>query len=130
MVVDTSALFAVLLREPDSHIYAEAIEAEAHPRIAAATLVEAGAVALGRGGFLLLQELELLILESEFEIISFSAQHAQIATEAYRRYGRGIGNPACLNMGDCFSYALARALDQPLLYKGDDFARTDIRSAL
>ena len=71
-----------------------------------------------------------LVAGSNIEVVSFSASHADAATEAYRRFGKGVGQPACLNYGDCFSYALARSLDVPLLYKGDDFARTDIRSAL
>jgi len=130
MVVDASALLAILLGEPDAYRYARPIEAATTPRIASPTLVEACAVALGRGGSALLHELRLIVREAGFDIVPFSAEHAEIAAEAYQRYGRGIGDPACLNMGDCFSYALARALDEPLLYKGEDFARTDIRSAI
>jgi ribonuclease VapC len=130
MVVDTSALLAILLGEPDAAKYAQTIEAEALPRIGSPTLVEASAVALGRGGSPLLHQLRSIFREAGFDIVPFSAEHAEIAAEAYQRYGRGVGDPACLNMGDCFSYALARALDEPLLYKGGDFARTDIRSAL
>ncbi len=130
MVVDTSALLAILLAEPDASKYAQPIEAELRPLIGSPTLVEASAVALGRGGSSLLHQLRLIVRKADFDIVAFSAQHAEIAAEAYQRYGRGVGDPACLNMGDCFSYALARALDEPLLYKGEDFSRTDIRSAL
>jgi ribonuclease VapC len=129
-VVDTSALFAILLRENDAAIYAGAIQAVERPKMSAATLVEAGAVALRRGGFALLQQLQAILQEADFELVPLSVDQAHSATEAYRRFGRGIGKPACLNFGDCFSYALARALDEPLLFKGGGFARTDVRSAL
>ena len=130
MVVDTSALMAILFAEPDAANYARTIEAEALPRIGSPTLVEASAVALGRGGPPLLNQLRLILREAGFDVVPFTTEHAEIAAVAYQRYGRGVGAPACLNMGDCFSYALAQALDEPLLYKGGDFARTDIRSAL
>jgi ribonuclease VapC len=129
-VVDTSAIFAILLQEPDAHRYSRAVEDDLNPAISSASWLEASAVALRRGGSPLLRELQNLIENSAFDIVPFTSTHAQIAIEAYRRYGRGVGRPGCLNFGDCFSYALAKSLDEPLLYKGDDFAKTDIRSAL
>src|SRR3712207_2138381 len=101
MVVDISVLFSILLVESDARKYAQVIEAEARLRISAPTLVEAGSVALGRGGSAVLHELQTLVRESEFDVVPFSADQAEIATEAFRRYGRGVGDPGCLNMGDC-----------------------------
>jgi ribonuclease VapC len=129
-VVDTSALFAVLQQEPDALRYSQAIERDPEPAMSAATLLEAGAIALGRGGAPLLSALRKLFSESGVEIIPFDAGQAVMAIEAYRRYGRGVGRPGCLNLGDCFSYALAKARAEPLLFKGNDFARTDVQSAL
>jgi ribonuclease VapC len=129
-VVDSSALIAILLQESDAGLYAEAIEVADLPVMSAATLVEAGAVALGRGGQALLLELRAIIRDAGIEVVPFTADHAERALDAYRHFGRGVGRPACLNFGDCLSYALADARDEPLLYKGDDFSRTDIRSAL
>jgi ribonuclease VapC len=130
MVVDPSALFAILFQEAEADRFSRAIQADRRPKISTASLVEASAVALGRGGSALLHELRREIEEGRIEMTAFSARHAEFAIEAYRRYGRGVGNPGCLNFGDCFSYALAKADDEPLLYKGEDFAKTDIRSAL
>jgi ribonuclease VapC len=121
---------AILLQEDDAGKFADAIELDERPAISAATLVEVGAVALGRGGVALLGKLQSIIADAGLEVVPLSLTHAELALAAYRRFGRKIGTPSCLNMGDCFSYALAKGLDAPLLYKGDDFARTDIRSAL
>lgn len=129
-VVDTSALIAILRQEDDAGDFARALERHHAVAISTATLVEAGAVALGRGGPPLFGKLQVLVAQADLEFVPLSAEHAEIAIEAYRRYGRGVGSPSCLNFGDCFAYALAKARDEPLLYKGNDFARTDIRSAL
>ena len=74
--------------------------------------------------------MQVLMQEASVVVVPLTTDVARTAIDGYRRYGLGIGKPACLNFGDCFSYALAKSLDQPLLYKGDDFSRTDIRSAL
>jgi ribonuclease VapC len=98
--------------------------------MSAGTLLELGIVALRREGVPLVNDLFELISVSRIEVIPVSEGQARTAIEAYGHFGRGSGHPARLNYGDCFSYALAESLDAPLLYKGDDFARTDIRSAL
>jgi ribonuclease VapC len=128
IVADSSAFMAVLLQEPDADRFAQALTDS--PTISAATLVELAAVCLRRGGTALLQQMQMLIQESSVVVVPLTAEVARTAIDGYSRYGLGIGKPACLNFGDCFSYALAKSLDQPLLYKGDDFAQTDIRSAL
>ena len=98
----------------------------AFPRlIAAPTLVEAEMVAFARHGGSMLAALRALVHETGLDIVPFSAVHVEVATEAFRLYGKGQ-HPAGLNFGDCFSYALAKATGEPLLYKGNDFARTDI----
>ena len=130
IVVDSSALIAILLQEEGADKFALAMEVDERLLISAATLVESGAVALSRGGESLLARLQAIIADAGIEVLPVTLDQANVATEAYCQYGRGIGRPACLNFGDCFSYALAKVLNQPLLYKGDDFARTDLRSAL
>ena len=98
--------------------------------MSAGTLLELGAVVLHKRGASRLPELFDLIGLARIEIAPVSEQDARDAIEAYARFGKCTRHPAQLNFGDCFSYALAKALDQPLLYKGDDFSRTDVRSAL
>jgi ribonuclease VapC len=130
MIVDASALIAIIKEEVDAPVLGEALRrSELRPKIAAPTLLEASLVADGlslRGG----RRLDSLARAAHLEVISFDAEMAQVARAAYREYGRGSGHPAGLNFGDCFSYALAAVTGEPLLYKGDDFVHTDIRSAL
>jgi ribonuclease VapC len=126
VIIDSSALVAILIREPESRAFARAIKAVAVRRISAATYVEASAVIDGRRDPVLSSSLDRLIDVMRIEVVPFSAQQAHLAREAYQRYGRGSGHPAQLNMGDCFAYALARDLGEPLLFKGSDFALTDI----
>nr|WP_255699906.1 type II toxin-antitoxin system VapC family toxin [Jiella avicenniae] len=98
--------------------------------MSAATRLEVDIVVhgrLGRDGTVRLTE---ILREVDLKIVSFTEAHTAIAAEAYRKYGRGSGSPAKLNFGDCFSYALARSLDVPLLFKGDDFSATDVTAAL
>jgi ribonuclease VapC len=127
-VADSSAFMAILLQEPDADRFARALTDS--PSISAATLVELGAVCMRRGGVALLEQMQVLVHEASVVVVPLTTDVGRTAIDGYRRYGLGIGKPACLNFGDCFSYALAKALDEPLLYKGDDFARTDVRSAL
>ena len=98
--------------------------------MSAGTLLELGIVFLHREGAPLVADLFDLIRISRIEIVPVSEDHARDAILAYSRFGKASRHPARLNHGDCFAYSLAKALDQPLLFKGDDFARTDIRSAL
>lgn len=129
IVVDTSALIAILDKEPDAALYAEAIAEADSPLISAATLLELHIVMLNRRGARAAQIVDRLIQEAGFQIEYFTAQHLELAREAYARYGKGR-NSAGLNYGDCFSYALAKATGLPLLFKGEDFSKTDLPSAL
>jgi ribonuclease VapC len=130
IVVDTSALIAILESEPDAARYADAIAEAEPPLVSAATIVEAGVVMLCRHGAAGLRKLNTLVQMTGIETESVTAQHAQLALDAYASYGKGRKSAAGLNYGDCFSYALAKATGMPLLFKGRDFSKTDIRSAL
>lgn len=129
IVVDTSALYAILAQEADASVFAQRLAAGDGHLISAATYVELGSVCVRhlRDGDLVLRQ---LIADLPATVHPFDAVQADLAIAAYARYGKGKGHPAQLNLGDCFSYALARSLDAPLLYKGDDFIHTDIRSAI
>lgn len=129
MVIDTSALVAILFGEPDATLFAEALDAAPVRLVSAVTRVELAFVVEGRKGPAGRADLELLLRDGGFDIVPVTPQQADIAIAAFRRFGRGR-HRASLNIGDCFSYALAVASDHPLLFKGDDFARTDLRSAL
>ncbi|MDB5375122.1 MAG: PilT protein-like, partial [Belnapia sp.] len=97
--------------------------------ISAATLVEAGILAEGRGGAPLREDMEALLSRARTEVADFTAEHAALAAAGWRRYGKGR-HPAGLNLGDCFAYALAQSRGEPLLFKGNDFAQTDVKAAL
>lgn len=128
MIVDTSAIVAILRREPDADRYAQALALATAPRISAATYVEAGVVVDANRDPVLSRRLDDLLGAARIEIEPVTRQHAEIARRAYRDFGKGSGHPAALNFGDCFAYALARATGEPLLFKGDDFGNTDLRS--
>jgi ribonuclease VapC len=125
MVIDTSALVAILFREPETAFFAQAIQSAPSRMNSAVTRVELSFVVEGRKGETGRDDLELLLREGNFEIIAVTAQHAEIAIHAFRRFGKGR-HPAALNIGDCFSYALVSASGQKLLCKGNDFRRTDV----
>ena len=125
IVVDTSALIAILDKEPDAALYAEAIAEADPPLISAATLLELNIVMINRHGVKAERMVDRLIQEARFQVESFTVQHAELAREAYARYGKGQ-QTAALNYGNCFSYALAKATGLPLLFKGRDFSKTDI----
>jgi ribonuclease VapC len=125
IVVDTSALIAILDKEPDAALYAEAIAEADPPLISAATLLELNIVMINRHGVKAARMVDRLIQEARFQVESFTVQHAELAREAYARYGKGQ-QTAALNYGDCFSYALAKATGLPLLFKGRDFSKTDV----
>jgi ribonuclease VapC len=130
VILDTSALMAILAAEEDAPRYAEAIHA-ARGRcvISAATLVELTMVAEGRGDATMPQRVEALLRHIDARVIAVDERQAHRARDGWRRYGKGR-HPAKLNLGDCFSYALARERDETLLFKGEDFAQTDVRKAL
>lgn len=129
MVVDTSALLAIFLLEPEAERFAEAIRSDPVSLLSAVNFVEASVVLDARIGGDSHEELDAFLSGAGIEIEPVSTMQARIAREAYRAYGKG-NHAAGLNFGDCFSYALARATEQPLLFKGEDFARTDITPAL
>lgn len=129
-VVDSSAVIAVLRADPDAPVFARILQEQESLFMSAGTLLELGTVLLHKRGQGTISDLYRLLEVSHVEIMPVLERHARDAIDAYARFGRCTRHPAQLNYGDCFSYALARALDRPLLYKGDDFARTDIRSAL
>jgi ribonuclease VapC len=124
MIVDTSALIAILRREPDSDALAERLLGADEVRMSSGTLLEARIVAERDGGD---AELAELLDLAGVEIVPPDARQIDLAFEGFRRFGRGR-HPAGLNFGDLFAYALARALDEPLLFKGEDFGKTDVTS--
>ena len=130
MIIDSSALIAILRNEPEAQIFAELIERAATVRISAATLFEASMVADKFGVPKLSARFDETVEQAKIIIEPFTATQARIARETYRNYGKGSGHPANLNFGDCFSFALAREKREPLLFKGDDIGHTDLRSAL
>lgn len=129
MIVDTSAVLAILRKEPEAARFNEALAMAEQPAMSAATLVELAMVAESHGGRPAGAEAETLIAEAGIEIVALTPAHAALAVEGWRRFGKGR-HPAALNLGDCFAYALAKARGEPLLFKGDDFAQTDIRRAV
>ena len=128
MIVDTSALVAVLFAEPDAERYAQAISDAEHCRMSAANFLEAAMVVEGRGDSGSADDLDRFVERAPIELEPVTADHAQRARRAWRRFGKG-NHPAGLNFGDCFAYALAEATREPLLFKGEDFARTDVDAA-
>jgi ribonuclease VapC len=129
MVVDTSALVAILFAEPDAERFARALGDAPVRLLSAVTRVALSFVIEGRKGESGRADLELLLRDGGFDIVGVTPQQAEIAIEAFRRFGKGR-HRAGLNIGDCFSYALAVTADHPLLFKGNDFSYTDIRPAL
>ncbi len=128
MVIDTSAVVAILFEEEDQRSYAQAIAGASIRLVSAVTRVELSFVIEGRKREAGRERLERFFALSDAEIVSVTAQQATLAVGAFRTYGKGR-HPAGLNIGDCFSYALARATGHPLLFKGNDFAQTDIEAA-
>ena len=129
MLVETSAIVAIMLEEPDAPALAERLDAVDKPVTTVVNAFEA-ALSLGR----VLEDRELaarlvpgFLTSAGVEMIGIDADLYDDVAQAYAQYGRGTGHPAALNFGDCFSYAAAKRLGVPLLYKGDDFSRTDLR---
>jgi len=129
VIVDTSALVAILRREPEARAFTDCLSAALDPAISAATILEAAMVIEGKGGRVAGDGLDRLLAETGIEIAPVTAETARRARDAWRLWGKG-NHPAGLNLGDCFAYALARGRGEPLLFKGDDFSRTDVKAAL
>ncbi len=130
MIVDSSALVAILRREPERQRFTQMLREAAEVRISAATYFEVSIVIDSARDPITSLMLDDLIENSKITIEPVTEEQARIARQAYRDFGKGSGHRASLNFGDCFVYALARAKREPLLYKGDDFVHTDVRSAL
>ena len=130
MIVDSSALVAILLQEPDAVVFSDALAVVGPKGMSAGSYVETSIVIDRRGDPVASRQLDNLIRRTGIRIQSVTAEQAIVARQAHRDYGKGSGHPAKLNFGDCFSYALASVTGQPLLYKGDDFGHTDVVSAL
>lgn len=126
MIVDSSVLVAIVAQEAEGPMYAAILESSPVNRVSAATYLEASIVIDRARDPLISRRLDELLREGAFVIEPVTESQARIAREAYRDFGKGSGHPAGLNYGDCFAYALARELEEPLLFKGDDFAQTDI----
>ncbi len=125
MVLDSSALLALLLNEPEAPAFRLALEADPVRLLSAANLVETAIVIEARVGEAGGRELDLLIHKAAIEVVAVDAGQADLARHAYRQFGKGR-HLAGLNYGDCFAYALAQSAGEPLLFKGDDFSKTDV----
>lgn len=129
MIIDTSALLAILFTEDDAERYADAIAGAEVRLTSAANYLEAGIVVDSQIGAAGGRQLDTLISRAKIGVEAVTREHADIARQAFLDFGKG-NHPAGLNFGDCFAYALSKATGLPLLFKGDDFARTDVAAAL
>ncbi|HVP83390.1 MAG TPA: type II toxin-antitoxin system VapC family toxin [Rhizomicrobium sp.] len=130
MIVDSSAIVAILRQEPGSQDLLNAIVSEARCAMSAASFLETAIVVDAEDDPVASRELDNFLQKTAIAIKPFDETQARIAREAYRDFGKGSGHKAQLNFGDCFAYALAKAMNEPLLYKGTDFSHTDVRPAL
>lgn len=130
LVIDTSAIMAILQSEEEARLLLGVVVAADRRRMSAASYVELGVVTDRSGEPRLVELMDRFLHTAEIEIEPVTVRQAQVAREAHSRYGRRSGHPAKLNFGDCFSYALAMELGHPLLFKGGDFAQTDVLPAL
>ncbi len=128
MIIDTSAILAILLGEPDAGRYEDAIAAAWPRRVSAVALLETAMIIESRGGVKAGHELDVLLEKAAIELFPVTSEHANAARRAWRRFGKG-NHRAALNFGDCFAYALAKTTGEPLLFKGEDFTHTDIEPA-
>ena len=126
MVLDTSAILALLFGEPESEAMALALSADRTRIVGAPTLVEAAAAMLARKGEAGEIALDALLNRTGIVIADMTSEAADSARDAYARYGKGVGSPGVLNYGDCLAYGVAMTLGEPLLFKGNNFAQTDV----
>lgn len=129
MVLDSSAIIAILFQEVEAAQFSSTIERSSSRKMSAGTYLETAIVVEQSARAAGAEDFDTLIEEAQIEIVPFDREQARIARAAYRRYGKG-NHRAGLNFGDCFAYALAKVTGEPLLFKGGDFVRTDIASAL
>jgi len=130
VIVDTSALIAILHEEPEMESFSRAVASDAHPKMSVVSYVEAGVVVDADRNPIMSRKLDDLVRVFGIELVPVSMEQGMAARMAYRDFGRGSGHPARLNFGDCFSYALAKERGEPLLYKGKDFSATDVQPAI
>ncbi|MGC2110159.1 MAG: type II toxin-antitoxin system VapC family toxin [Candidatus Korobacteraceae bacterium] len=130
MILDTSAVIAILRSDPEAERFAQAIEDASVRRISAVNYVEAAAVIDSSRDPVASRKLDALLHEAGVNIEAVTSRQARIARAAYRDFGKGSGHPARLNFGDCFAYALAKDAAEPMLFKGKDFSHTDVEPAV
>lgn len=130
MIIDSSVVVAITRAEPDAERYAVALAAASHVRMSAANWLESAIVVDSARDPVASRRFDELVDTIGVEIVSVSESQVSIARQAYRDFGKGSGHRAGLNFGDCFAYALATELREPLLYKGDDFVHTEVVSAI
>jgi ribonuclease VapC len=130
MILDTSAIVAILRDEAEAPLFAKAIEKAVHRRVSAVNYVEAAAVIDASRDPIASRRFDELLQEAEVNVESVTEPQARIARQAYHDFGKGSGHAARLNFGDCFAYALAKIKREPMLFKGDDFSHTDVTPAL
>lgn len=130
MIVDTSAIVVILRGEPEADVFARTIEAATARRVSAANYFEAAAVIDASRSPIASRKFDDFFREASFTLEAVTPEQARIAREAYRDFGKPSGHPAKLNFGDCFAYALAKVMREPLLFKGQGFTHTDIATAL
>jgi ribonuclease VapC len=128
MIIDTSAIVAILRNESDAAFFARAIADASNRRVSSVNYVEAAVVIDASGDPIASRRVDDFFKAARISIEAITQTHAQIARDAYRDFGKGSGHPAKLNFSDCFAYALAKDMNEPLLFKGNDFAHTDITS--
>ncbi len=126
MVLDTSALMAILFGEPESETFISLISQDSKRLLSASTALELMIVIESRKGEIGGRDLDLFLHRAKIDIVPFDGEQAELARIAWRRYGKGNGHPAQLNFGDCFAYALSKISGEPLLFKGNDFSETDV----
>jgi ribonuclease VapC len=126
MVLDSSAILAILLNEPEIEVFSSAIETDPVCLLSAASFVETAIVVESRYGEAGGREFDTLIETTGIDIVPLDARQAEVARRAFRSFGKGR-HAACLNFGDCFAYALSRVSGEPLLFKGNDFTQTDVQ---
>jgi ribonuclease VapC len=129
MIVDSSAMIAILTEEPDGPALSRVLDSPKIVRLSVASYLETSIVLDKRRDAVMSAKLDDLIESAKITLEPVTVEQVRIARQAYRDYGKGSGHPANLNFGDCFSYALARDKREPILYKGDDFVHTDLRPA-
>ncbi|MEO5926068.1 MAG: type II toxin-antitoxin system VapC family toxin [Bryobacteraceae bacterium] len=129
MIVDASAIIAILRQEPEARTFAQCMEGARELQISAPNYVEAGIVIDAEKNPIASRRLDDLMLRAALQIAPVTSEQAHLAREAYRNFGRGSGHPAKLNFGDCFAYALAVTTGQPLLAKGDEFRKAGLPHA-